>query len=87
MKCIKLVGVDKNTSSLASLIEQVLRQARSLWLPILLAHVEIPSILVQLLARPTILIEHGLLEMRIGGHYLLCCLLRERWKSLKRLIF
>ena len=87
MKCIKLVGVDKNTSSLVPLIEQVLRQARSLWLPILLVHVEIPSILVQLLARPTILIEHGLLEMRIGGHHLLCCLLRERWESLKRLIF
>jgi hypothetical protein len=87
MKRIKLVGVDKNTSSLAPLIEQVLRQARSLWLPILLVHVEIPSILVQLLARPTILIDHGLLEMRIGGLHLLSCLLGECREGLKRLIF
>ena len=57
-------GVYKDTSSLlVPLIEQVLSQAWSLWLHILLVDVEIPSSLVKLLPRSVILIEHGLLEM------------------------
>ena len=72
MKCKELNGVYKDISSLlVPLIVQVLSQAWSLWLHILLVHVEIPSSLVKLLPRSAILIEHGLLEMRIGGHHLL----------------